>query len=81
MSSLAVDWAVAFGTFDFLLLLKELINSSDCGLSPKRFCKWSAASLFERDSVYVIICFSESSSKGRSLDNCGSAQVDRSIFQ
>lgn len=44
------------------------------------FCRWSAASLFGRDSVYEIICFRDSLSSGSSFESCGSAHSERLIL-
>ena len=64
-----------------LRLLKDEMNSSDCGESPRMFCKCSAAAGLERLSVYAMISFSDSASSGRRRFSCGSAQFASAIVQ
>jgi len=60
-------------------LLKDEMNSRDCGESPRMFCKCSAAAGFERLSVYAMISFNDSASSGRRRLSWGSAQFARAI--
>lgn len=57
--------------------LKEVINSSAAGESPKRFFKWSAAASFDRLAEYAKICSRDSLSSGRIFEMRGSAHEVR----
>jgi len=76
----AEAWFELADAFCLLRLLNEVMNSSAWGLSPRKFCRWSAASLSDKVSVYEMTCLRESSSSGRTLESCGNAQVARSIL-
>lgn len=62
-------------------LLKDEMNSRDCGESPRIFCRCSAAAGFERLSVYAMISFNDSASSGRSRFSCGRAQFARAMMR
>jgi len=60
-------------------LLKDEMNSRDCGESPRMFCKCSAAAGLERLSVYAMISFNDSASRGSRRLSWGSAQFASAI--
>lgn len=70
-----------FGAASFggrcLRMLKLEMNSKDCGESPSIFLRCSAATSLGRVSVYVMICFKLSSSKGSSCCSRGTAHDSR----
>lgn len=56
------------------------MNSIACGESPSMFLRCSAPASFDNVSVYVIICFNDSSSIGSNFDSWGSAHFWRAIL-
>lgn len=55
-------------------MLNVEMNSKACGESPSIFLRCSAATSLGRVSVYVMICFKLSSSRGSSCCKRGTAQ-------
>ena len=61
--------------------LKVVMNSIAGGESPSKFLRCSAPASFDNVSVYEIICFNDSSSRGSSFDSWGSAHFSRAILR